>query len=132
MYDISRWGRFQDADESAYCGYICKRVCISVICRAEQFENDRSPVSTIIKGVIRLTEHNGLSLDVYRFETLDPARSPPRRDSPLGQACENWLATEPERLTSREHVMFQGTKPLKKPKFEEFPRQSPVSREIRP
>ncbi len=26
VYDISRWGRFQDADESAYYEYICKRL----------------------------------------------------------------------------------------------------------
>ncbi len=25
VYDVSRWGRFQDADESAYYEYICKR-----------------------------------------------------------------------------------------------------------
>ena len=31
VYDISRWGRFQDADESAYYEYICKRAGISVI-----------------------------------------------------------------------------------------------------
>ena len=30
VYDISRWGRFQDADESAYYEYICKRAGISV------------------------------------------------------------------------------------------------------
>ena len=30
VYDISRWGRFQDADESAYYEYICKRADISV------------------------------------------------------------------------------------------------------
>jgi DNA invertase Pin-like site-specific DNA recombinase len=53
VYDISRWGRFQDADESAYYEYICKRVGISVIYCAEQFENDGSPVSTIVKGVKR-------------------------------------------------------------------------------
>ena len=29
VYDISRWGRFQDADESAYYEYICKRVGIA-------------------------------------------------------------------------------------------------------
>ena len=29
VYDISRWGRFQDADESAYYEYICKRAGIS-------------------------------------------------------------------------------------------------------
>ena len=53
VYDISRWGRFQDADESAYYEYICKRAGISVQYCAEQFDNDGSPVSTIVKGVKR-------------------------------------------------------------------------------
>jgi DNA invertase Pin-like site-specific DNA recombinase len=53
VYDISRWGRFQDADESAYYEYICKRAGIGVQYCAEQFENDGSPVSTIVKGVKR-------------------------------------------------------------------------------
>src|SRR5678815_1363567 len=53
VYDVSRWGRFQDADESAYYEYICKRAGISVHYCAEQFENDGSPVATIVKGVKR-------------------------------------------------------------------------------
>lgn len=53
VYDVSRWGRFQDADESAYYEYICRRAGISVQYCAEQFENDGSPVSTIVKGVKR-------------------------------------------------------------------------------
>jgi len=53
VYDISRWGRFQDADESAYYEYICKRAGIRVIYCAEQFDNDGSPISTIVKGVKR-------------------------------------------------------------------------------
>lgn len=53
VYDVSRWGRFQDADESAYYEYICKRVGIAVHYCAEQFDNDGSPVSTIVKGVKR-------------------------------------------------------------------------------
>ncbi len=53
VYDVSRWGRFQDADESAYYEYICKRAGLSVQYCAEQFENDGSPVSTIVKGVKR-------------------------------------------------------------------------------
>ena len=28
VYDVSRWGRFQDADESAYYEYICRRAGI--------------------------------------------------------------------------------------------------------
>jgi DNA invertase Pin-like site-specific DNA recombinase len=53
VYDISRWGRFQDTDESAYYEYICKRAGISVHYCAEQFENDGSPTATIIKSVKR-------------------------------------------------------------------------------
>ena len=53
VYDVSRWGRFQDADESAYYEYICKRAGITVQYCAEQFDNDGSPVSTIVKGVKR-------------------------------------------------------------------------------
>ena len=53
VYDVSRWGRFQDADESAYYEYLCKRAGISVHYCAEQFENDGGPTSTIIKSVKR-------------------------------------------------------------------------------
>ena len=53
VYDVSRWGRIQDADESAYYEYICRRAGIEVAYCAEQFENDGSPVSTIVKGVKR-------------------------------------------------------------------------------
>ena len=53
VYDVSRWGRFQDADESAYYEYICRRAGISVEYCAEQFDNDGSPISTIVKGVKR-------------------------------------------------------------------------------
>jgi len=53
VYDVSRWGRFQDADESGYYEYICKRAGIAVHYCAEQFENDGSPTSNIIKSVKR-------------------------------------------------------------------------------
>ena len=53
VYDISRWGRFQDADESAYYEYVCRRNGIEIHYCAEQFSNDGSPVSTIVKGVKR-------------------------------------------------------------------------------
>jgi len=53
VYDISHWGRFQDSDESAYHEYICKRAGIQVYYRGEQFENDGSPTSTIIKSAKR-------------------------------------------------------------------------------
>jgi hypothetical protein len=46
-------GSFQDADESGYYEYICKRAGIAVHYCAEQFENDGSPTSNIIKSVKR-------------------------------------------------------------------------------
>lgn len=45
VYDISRWGRFQDADESAYYEYVCRRAGIRVHYCAEPFENDGSPMT---------------------------------------------------------------------------------------
>ena len=53
VYDVSRWGRFQDADESASYEYICRKAGIEVEYCAEQFTNDGSPVATIVKGVKR-------------------------------------------------------------------------------
>jgi DNA invertase Pin-like site-specific DNA recombinase len=52
-YDVSRWGRFQDADESGYYEYMCRKSGIAVHYCAEQFENDGSPTSNIIKSVKR-------------------------------------------------------------------------------
>jgi DNA invertase Pin-like site-specific DNA recombinase len=53
VYDISRWGRFQDADESAYYEFVCREAGIGVHYCAEQFENDGSISATIIKSVKR-------------------------------------------------------------------------------
>jgi len=53
VYDVSRWGRFQDADESAYYEFICRRAGITVQYCAEQFENDGSLSATIIKSMKR-------------------------------------------------------------------------------
>ena len=53
VYDVSRWGRFQDADESGYYEQVCKRARVNVEYCAAQFENDGSPVSTIVKNIKR-------------------------------------------------------------------------------
>jgi DNA invertase Pin-like site-specific DNA recombinase len=53
VYDVSRWGRFQDADESAYYEFICKEAGIQVHYCAELFENDGSLASTILKSMKR-------------------------------------------------------------------------------
>lgn len=54
VYDVSRWGRFQDADEAAYYEFICTRAGIPVIYVAEAFTDDRSPFSSVMKGLKRV------------------------------------------------------------------------------
>lgn len=53
VYDVSRWGRFQNSDEAAHYEYLCTRAGVRVIYCAEPFENDGSPLATIVKGVKR-------------------------------------------------------------------------------
>jgi DNA invertase Pin-like site-specific DNA recombinase len=54
VYDVSRWGRFQDADEGAYHEHICSRAGIRVHYCAEQFDNDGSIGSILLKNVKRV------------------------------------------------------------------------------
>ncbi|WP_422417005.1 recombinase family protein [Pseudomonas sp. GZD-222] len=53
VYDVSRWGRFQNTDESAHYEYLCTRAGIQVVYCAEPFDNDGSPLATIYKGIKR-------------------------------------------------------------------------------
>lgn len=53
VYDVSRWGRFPDPDEAAMYEQTCKKRGIQVIYCAEQFSNDGSLQSTIIKNIKR-------------------------------------------------------------------------------
>lgn len=53
VYDVSRWGRFQDPDEAASYELLCRRAGVQVHYCAEQFENDGSIGSSIIKTVKR-------------------------------------------------------------------------------
>ncbi len=53
VYDVSRWGRFQDADESAYYEYVLKQAGIRVHYCDEPFENDDSLPSALIKTLKR-------------------------------------------------------------------------------
>lgn len=53
VFDVSRWGRFQDPDESGHYEYICRKAGVAVHYCAEQFENDGSTASSIVKVVKR-------------------------------------------------------------------------------
>lgn len=51
VYDVSRWGRFQDIDESAYYEFSCRQAGIKVCYCAEEFDNDGSVIASIVKNL---------------------------------------------------------------------------------
>jgi DNA invertase Pin-like site-specific DNA recombinase len=53
VYDVSRWGRFQDIDEAAHYEFLCKSAGVPVRYCAEQFENDGSLPSSMMKALKR-------------------------------------------------------------------------------
>lgn len=53
VYDVTRWGRFQDVDESAYYEFVCRRCNVRVEYCAEQFRNDGTPSSALLKTMKR-------------------------------------------------------------------------------
>lgn len=53
VYDVSRWGRFQDTDESAHYEFKCKAAGVTVRYCIDGFENDGSLSATIIKSMKR-------------------------------------------------------------------------------
>lgn len=54
VYDVSRWGRFQDTDESAYYEFMCKSAGVRVHYCAEIFSNDDTLENMIMKSVKRV------------------------------------------------------------------------------
>ena len=53
VYDVSRWGRFQDPDEAAHYEFVCKSVGIPVHYSSDPFENDGSTASVLLKQLKR-------------------------------------------------------------------------------
>lgn len=53
VYDVSRWGRFQDSDESAHYEYLCRQAGVRVEYCAEQFVNDGSLTTAVLKNIKR-------------------------------------------------------------------------------
>ena len=53
VYDVSRWGRFQDTDEAAHYEFLCRSAGIPVHYCAETFANDGSMPSLIMKALKR-------------------------------------------------------------------------------
>jgi len=54
VYDVSRWGRFQDTDEAAHYEFLCKSAGVPIHYCAETFANDGSLPSSIMKALKRV------------------------------------------------------------------------------
>lgn len=54
VYDVSRWGRFQDVDEAAHYEFLCRSAGVPVHYCAEPFTNDGAVGSSIMKALKRL------------------------------------------------------------------------------
>lgn len=53
VYDVSRWGRFQDSDEAAHYEFLCKQAGVPIHYCAESFPNDGTLPSSILKALKR-------------------------------------------------------------------------------
>jgi DNA invertase Pin-like site-specific DNA recombinase len=93
VYDVSRWGRFQNVDESAHYEYVCKRKGVSIAYCAEQFENDNSISTSLLKSIKRVMAgeySRELSVKVFNGQSRIAAKgfhigSPPK------YALRRWL-----------------------------------------
>jgi DNA invertase Pin-like site-specific DNA recombinase len=54
VYDVSRWGRFQDTDESAHYEFLCKSAGVPVHYCAELFKNNTSSPAVVMKTLKRV------------------------------------------------------------------------------
>jgi hypothetical protein len=53
VYDVSRWGRFQDIDASAYYEYHCRLNGVQIVYVQETFSDEVTPMATLLKGLKR-------------------------------------------------------------------------------
>jgi DNA invertase Pin-like site-specific DNA recombinase len=53
VYDVSRWGRFQNPDEAAHYEFLCANSGIPLHYCAEQFSNDGTASSSLLKALKR-------------------------------------------------------------------------------
>jgi DNA invertase Pin-like site-specific DNA recombinase len=96
VYDVSRWGRFQDVDESTHYEFLCRQAGMMVEYCAEQFDNDGSLLSSIVKNLKRVMAaefSRELSAKVHAGQ-LRLAASGFRQGGPLGYGLRRELIDE--------------------------------------
>ena len=81
VYDVSRWGRFQDTDESAHYEFHCKAAGVPVHYCAETFANDGTLPNLIMKTLKRTmaaeySRELGVNASSFAPPTLRSPHSP--------------------------------------------------------
>jgi DNA invertase Pin-like site-specific DNA recombinase len=98
VYDVSRWGRFQNPDQSAHYEFLCAEAGVSVEYCAEAFANDGSPTSMLLKHIKRAMAAE------YSRELSQKARQ-----AKLGLRREGyWMGSRPGYGLRREIVTRSG------------------------
>jgi DNA invertase Pin-like site-specific DNA recombinase len=73
VYDVSRWGRFQDTDEAAHYEFVCRNAGTQVHYCCETFENNGTPPNAIMKTLKRIMAgeySRELSVRLRRTKTI--------------------------------------------------------------
>lgn len=96
VYDVSRWGRFQDSDEAAHYEFLCKRAGIPVIYCAEEFGNDGKMPDVVMKALKRvMAGEYSRELSVKVFEGQKRVfQSGFRMGGPAGYGYRRFLVSE--------------------------------------
>lgn len=96
VLDVSRWGRFQDTDQSAHYEFICRDAGVAVEYCGEPFDNDGSMVSTIVKNLKRVMAgeySRELSSKIFRAQTQQ-ARLGFKQGGPVPYGARRMLITK--------------------------------------
>ena len=92
IFDVSRWGRFQDPDEAAAYEFLCRKAGLSVHYTTEIFENDNSFASAVMKQLKRAMAADfsrDLSAKVHRYQFYLHAQGF-HRGGPAPYALQRW------------------------------------------
>ncbi|WP_271557764.1 recombinase family protein [Bradyrhizobium sp. CCBAU 45394] len=54
VFDVSRWGRFQNPDQAAHYEFLCRQAGVRVVYVTEPFGEDVAPITTIVKHLKRV------------------------------------------------------------------------------
>jgi DNA invertase Pin-like site-specific DNA recombinase len=103
VYDVSRWGRFQDTDESAHYEFLCKTAGIPIHYCAETFVNDGAMPNMVMKTLKRvMAAEYSRKLSIKVFEGLKRLSQPGfRAGGPAGYGLRRMLCSKAPTLLAR-------------------------------